>query len=119
MLVIDDLRVLKTDWERHTDVTYARTPIQGIAELDAHAWDVVVLDHDMGMDYNTGDFLDIWPVIHYIEENHERLVDVDIWIVTSNPVAGERMRKALEGYYDDIWYLGEAEKRQMFTYLDW
>ena len=118
VLVIDDLRVFKPDWERHTDVTYARTPNEGVNLLKPDHWDIVVLDHDMGIDYNTGEFLDIWPVVKVLEEQHEDFANLEVWIVTSNPVAGQRMANALESKYD-VFVLGEGEKSNLFTYLDW
>lgn len=117
VLVIDDLRKFKDDWERHTDATYARTPSEGVARLKEGGWDIVVLDHDMGMDYNTGEFLDIWPVVDLLVERHEDFANLEVWIVTSNPVAGDRMANALVEY--NTFYLAEAEKRNIFTYLDW
>jgi len=118
VLVIDDLRVFKD--EGSENVVYARTPKEAIEQLKKDIlWSVIVLDHDMGFDYHEDTFLDIWPVIEFLEERKEDFGSPEFWIVTSNPVAAQRMQAALDeaGLYNTI--IPESEKSMVFTYLDW
>jgi hypothetical protein len=111
-LVIDDLRVVRPEFG---EVTYARTPNEGVRLLADERWDLVLLDHDLGMDIKTRTELDIWPCISYIEENAVDFGDTVFYIVTSNPWGALRMGAALDNA-DLRWFgIDNSAKARVFV----
>ncbi len=87
-LLIDDMREIDAD-------IVARTFDAGIAALQAHKFDVLYLDHDLGEDdpNKTG-----YGVMKFLEENPDRLPG-KIVLVTSNPVGRQNMQVVLNKLY--------------------
>jgi hypothetical protein len=111
-LVIDDLRVVRPEFG---EVTYARTPSEGVRLLSNERWELVLLDHYLGMDFDTWTELDIWPCISYIEENAADFGDTVFYIVTSNPWGAQRMGAALDNA-DLRWFgIDNSAKARVFV----
>lgn len=110
-LVIDDLRRAYED----ADVTYARTPEEGVRLLTEEDWELVCLDHDMGYELYNFNELTIWPCIEYIEQNVDKFKDVIFYIITSSPVGGDRMEAALNQLNLEYYRIGWKEKADLFT----
>jgi hypothetical protein len=111
-LVIDDLRSVKPDLE---PVTYARTPDAGVVELMIEDWELVLLDHDLGIDYGNGADLDIWPCIDFIERHPEKFKNTIFYVITSNPWGAQRMQQALEACGLTAFYISQSEKSELFV----
>lgn len=111
-LVIDDLRSVKPDLE---PVTYARTPDRALRLLADEDWELVCLDHDLGIDFETGQELNIWPCIQFIETSPRAFKDTIFYIITSNPWGAQRMKDALDAAGLTSYVIGETEKRTLFT----
>jgi hypothetical protein len=111
-LVIDDLRNVR---DPEADVTYARTPDEGVRLLRTEHWDLVCLDHDLGIERRTGRVLDIWPCVEFIEENPERFTETNFYIVTSNPWGAERMHAALRARGLYAYRIDHREKDRLFS----
>ena len=115
-LVIDDLRYFR-DSVTDDEAVYARTPEEGVHRLSTSEWDIVALDHDMGYDFASGEFVeyDIWPCMKYIEENPERFKDTTFWIVTSSPVGADRIESCLKAANLSYFRLDWREKSELFS----
>lgn len=104
ILIIDDGRVIH-GLEEH-DVTYARRVSSGRRELfDNGPWDVVYLDHDMGMDFNAAGELDtetIRPLVLEMEAAAFSGTKPEIGqvvIITDNPGGRRWIADTLAGIY--------------------
>lgn len=94
VLVIDDQRIFRRvpgDEEgEFTLLVHATTSQQGLSHLYSRKWDMVILDHDLGLNSQ----LSGTGIVGEIEK---RRPDVTEFILcTFNPVGGQRMRKVLE-----------------------
>lgn len=110
-LLIDDLRQVLPEYG---EVEVARTPDEGVKRLSEGGWELVLLDHDMGFDFLSGQFLEIWPCIEYIEQNADFFKDTNFYVVTSSPIGGDRMMQALESVGLTAYRIGYTEKTQIF-----
>ena len=75
---------------------YARTEEEGFRLIDAHSWDEVWLDHDLGGDST------IRPIVLYLAERafNGNPARVEKFIVISyNPVGAEWIRSSLALFY--------------------
>lgn len=84
VLVIDDLRIARDHPEG--EEIYARTPADGVEQLESQEWDFIFLDHDLGWNFTEG-ALTIWPCIEYIEANVEKFRKTKFTVVSSSPRA--------------------------------
>lgn len=110
IVVIDDMRSPVRSESNQIVTFLLKTPEEGLQVVkEFHASGVVIeelwLDHDMGIDPDTGQDLNIMPIVEYLEEHafQDDPVAVDhIFIHTSNPYAGEQMMRALSRHYPHV-----------------
>lgn len=88
ILVIDDIR-------EYEGAVHARTSAIGLELLQSQQWDEVWLDHDLGGEDT------IRPVVNWLDE-HE--LDIEIGILTANPVGFDYIRLALGRKYPIALY---------------
>ena len=96
VLFVDDLRAMSIDEEAdYGFVTYART-LEAALATDWRSYDIILLDHDLGLDAN-GKWTDVREFVSLIEEASmtEDMSKYQFHIVTSNPVGRKWMRSAL------------------------
>ena len=119
VLVIDDLRLCKIDRFPY-DITYCTEPYEAVELLkEDKNWDLIMFDHDLG--YSCEGFLDIWPVIDYIEESIDEWSpsDVGTFVISSNPAGASRIAASLHALGFNPMILTESEKKNMFDYRSW
>jgi len=78
---------------REKDVEVVRTGELGIEKLKEKKWDILLLDHDLGMGINGMD------VIKFLEENvidHPEYMPKKIYLVTANVVRGPIMYEIIQ-----------------------
>lgn len=98
VLVVDDKRRVRegADWPQPTEVTYALTSREALAELDAlPAFDQVWLDHDLGGEDTTLPVAD--RLARMALDNEPRP-----WLIvlhTQNPVGRQRLLMQLQRHY--------------------
>ena len=91
-LLIDDIRNLFVD-------AIARNYTAAIELLKNQTWDTVYIDHDLGIDYNTGQISKTgYDVMCWLEVNSEHLPK-NIRFVTDNPVGRTRMEQVRNSLY--------------------
>lgn len=112
IILVDDVR--EPEWIRNPldeecrsfkdiDVEIARNGEIGIQRLSEEKFDMLLLDHDMGMGKNGMD------VLKFLIENENQLPRM-IFLVTANVVAGLRMHEMLkilhsEGKIEDFGWI--------------
>jgi len=107
ILVIDDVKVFP--FPDNVEVVYARTLLQGTAYLEA--WEIaheekideLWLDHDLGINPDTGEEEDIRPICLMLAErafNGNPYPVGRIAICSLNPVGISWMWSTLSPYYD-------------------
>lgn len=110
IIVIDDVRVPATIVSDEIEVILYKTPEEGLAALQAiHAEggrvDELWLDHDMGINFDTGEDITIMPVVLWMEEQAHGGTPLNVaWIFihTSNHYRGGVMKQALDRYYPHV-----------------
>ena len=114
ILMIDDTK--QPEWFKyHFDInddepfkfndentTIARTGEEGMQLLGAWKWDVLLLDHDLGMGMNGMDVLKKLA-------NMDDLIPPTIILITNNIIAGPNM----------MHFLGDMQKHGMIEHHDW
>lgn len=113
-LVIDDIRTFKGGELDESMVVYARTPEEGVRLLSQGEWEQVVLDHDLGMNLETFESIDIWPCVEYIENNRNRFRDTQFVVVSSNPYGAASIEAALQSIGLKAFRLTESQKAKYF-----
>lgn len=118
VLVIDDMRIAKPS--PTANYTHAVTPQEGIAKLFSQHWNIVCFDHDLGVDKD-GKTLDIWPVIRAMENQRKAVKQADFicYVISSNPIGAERIKKALENLGLLAIIVNDRDKANMFEYRQW
>jgi hypothetical protein len=110
IVVIDDVRnPLGSESDDIYVLTY-RTPEEGLKALQSfhdspRKVNELWLDHDMGINHETGFDITIGPVMTWLEEiaREGRPLDVGyIFVHTSNPYAAEGMVRVLSQYYENV-----------------
>lgn len=111
ILVIDDMRTpLGSNSDDIVVFTY-RTPEEGLEALklfhdSPRKLNELWLDHDMGINPETGLDITIGPVMRWLEDiarTEGRPLDVGhIFVHTSNPYAAEGMVRVLSNYYQNV-----------------
>lgn len=85
ILLIDDCRIMDVD-------RIARNYIEGIRALQEEKWDLLYLDHDMGLGPTGYDVL-LWL------ELFPEFLPKEILLVTQNPVGRHNMQQILDRLY--------------------
>ena len=75
------------------DVEIARTAEEGIEKLKEQKWDLILLDHDMGLGKNGMDVLKF-----LMNPDGNQHIPKKIYLVTANVVAGPNMMSLLEAF---------------------
>lgn len=110
IIVIDDMRVPLKSTSDEIQVFLYKTPelallaLNTIHDSGGHVHELW-LDHDMGLNYDTGDDITIMPVVLWLEEqaHNGTPLSVDyIFIHTSNGYRGSMMKIALERWYENV-----------------
>jgi hypothetical protein len=111
IMVIDDVRTpLGSNSDNIVVLTY-RTPEEGLKALQSfhdspRKLNELWLDHDMGINPETGLDVTIGPVMRWLENiarDEGRPLNVGfIFVHTSNPYAAEGMVHVLSRYYDNV-----------------
>lgn len=93
-LYVDDIREVPDDsW------TLARTVEEAIAHLQTGEVTELSLDHDMGIDWDTGDDLTTRPIVKW-------MIDNDVWPAvrmshSANPFGAKWLEEAMRDYGPD------------------
>lgn len=91
ILVIDDERKVNIFT---ADVTYARTPEEGIKQLTENTWDELHLDHDLGS-RNGQELMTGYQLIVHVHLNNIPLPPI-VRVVSNNPVGVQRIADCLQ-----------------------
>jgi CheY-like chemotaxis protein len=104
VLVIDDQRIFKAVPNQPVnevlDIVHETTSDKGFVTLVMDGpWDMVLLDHDLGMESSQSGYEMVMDVVDGIE-NHDAPLDIkQVYVHSMNPVGAERMVQALSRYF--------------------
>lgn len=100
VVVFDDERVFRAQPEGQ-EVVYCRTPAEFDAYVDSDApIDALALDHDLGMDVTTREFVTSRASVRrYVEMIHEgkRKYPTLVYVVTGSPAGGPWLMSEFRG----------------------